>query len=158
MSMSSTHPNALADKTSTPAERQACCQIRKLEPLGRVLSGQRAWITGLRREQSNARADAQAVQADTQNGVALTKINPLVEWTWGDVWHYIARERIALPSIYYSHTRSVVERRIQRRRRGVGGCDQARRVQPRFDFIAAPRLSPPSTPLPTPARGLAGLA
>ena len=71
------------------ADRQACCHIRKLEPLGRALSGQRAWITGLRREQSNARAEVQAVQADTQNGVALTKINPLVEWTWGDVWHYI---------------------------------------------------------------------
>jgi len=86
------HPGQAAIYNSQ-AERQACCQIRKLEPLGRALSGQRAWITGLRREQSNARADVQAVQAvqaDTQNGVALTKINPLVEWTWGDVWHYIA--------------------------------------------------------------------
>jgi len=83
------HPGQAAIYRSQ-AERQACCQIRKLEPLGRALSGQRAWITGLRREQSNARADVQAVQADTQNGVALTKINPLIEWTWGDVWHYIA--------------------------------------------------------------------
>ena len=55
-----------------------------------ALAGQRAWITGLRREQSNARAEVQAVQNDVQNGVALSKINPLVEWTWGDVWHYIA--------------------------------------------------------------------
>ena len=83
------HPGQAAIYRSQ-AERQSCCQIRKLEPLGRALIGQRAWITGLRREQSNARADVQAIQADTQNGVALTKINPLVEWTWGDVWHYIA--------------------------------------------------------------------
>ena len=83
------HPGQAAIYRSQ-AQRQACCQIRKLEPLGRALRGQRAWITGLRREQSNARADVQAVQADTQNGVALSKINPLVEWTWGDVWHYIA--------------------------------------------------------------------
>ena len=83
------HPGQAAIYRSQ-ADRQACCHIRKLEPLGRALVGQRAWIPGLRREQSNARADVQAIQADTQNGVALTKINPLVEWTWGDVWHYIA--------------------------------------------------------------------
>jgi phosphoadenosine phosphosulfate reductase len=83
------HPGQAAIYSSQ-ADRKACCHIRKLEPLGRALSGLRAWITGLRREQSNTRAEVQAVQADTQNGVALTKINPLVEWTWGDVWHYIA--------------------------------------------------------------------
>ena len=37
-------------------DRKACCHIRKLEPLSRALKGQRAWITGLRREQSSARA------------------------------------------------------------------------------------------------------
>ena len=83
------HPGQAAIYNSQ-AERQACCQIRKLEPLGRALAGQRAWITGLRREQSNARAEVQAVQNDVQNGLTLSKINPLVEWTWGDVWHYIA--------------------------------------------------------------------
>ena len=83
------HPGQAAIYNSQ-VERQACCHIRKLEPLGRALAGQRAWITGLRREQSNVRAEVQAVQDDVQNGVALTKINPLVEWTWGDVWHYIA--------------------------------------------------------------------
>ena len=41
------HPGQAAIYRSQ-AERQACCQIRKLEPLGRALSGQRAWITGLR--------------------------------------------------------------------------------------------------------------
>ncbi len=87
------HPGQAAIYRSA-SERQACCQIRKLEPLGRALTGQRAWITGLRRAQSNARAEVQAVQADAQNGVALTKINPLVEWTWGDVWHYIANHQV----------------------------------------------------------------
>jgi len=83
------HPGQAAIYHSS-AERQACCQIRKLEPLARALVGQRAWVTGLRREQSHARADVQAEQADVHNGANLTKINPLVEWTWGDVWHYIA--------------------------------------------------------------------
>jgi phosphoadenosine phosphosulfate reductase len=65
--------------------RKACCQIRKLEPLERALAGQKAWITGLRREQSNARAEVPLI--DT--GAPRTKINPLANWTWGDVWHYI---------------------------------------------------------------------
>lgn len=65
--------------------RKACCQIRKLEPLERALGGQRAWITGLRKEQSAARADVPLID-ETQ---ARTKLNPLANWSWGDVWHYI---------------------------------------------------------------------
>jgi phosphoadenosine phosphosulfate reductase len=66
--------------------RKGCCHIRKVEPLQRALEGQRAWITGLRREQSNARAEVPLV--DTSEPRA--KVNPLADWTWGDVWHYIA--------------------------------------------------------------------
>lgn len=71
--------------------RKACCGIRKLEPLSRALAGQKAWITGLRREQSNARAEVPLV--DTTDA-ARTKLNPLADWTWGDVWHYIATEGV----------------------------------------------------------------
>jgi len=78
----------------TMANRKACCGIRKLEPLGRALQGQKAWITGLRREQSQARAEVSAQEADVTNGVAITKLNPLVDWTWGDVWHYIAANNV----------------------------------------------------------------
>jgi phosphoadenosine phosphosulfate reductase len=67
--------------------RKACCGIRKLEPLSRMLAGRSAWVTGLRREQSDARGGVQAVQADEQG---RAKINPLVDWTWADVWHYLA--------------------------------------------------------------------
>jgi phosphoadenosine phosphosulfate reductase len=70
--------------------RKACCQIRKVEPLERALAGQKAWITGLRREQSQARADVP--QVDTTE--ARIKLNPLADWTWGDVWHYIQRHRV----------------------------------------------------------------
>lgn len=70
--------------------RKACCQIRKLEPLERALAGQRAWITGLRREQSNARADVPQLDVSDVPKNGRTKINPLADWTWGDVWHYIA--------------------------------------------------------------------
>src|SRR3954464_1567870 len=67
--------------------RKACCGIRKMEPLERALAGQKAWITGLRREQSNARAEVPRV--DTSDAKRV-KLNPLADWTWGDVWHYIS--------------------------------------------------------------------
>ncbi|HNV59781.1 MAG TPA: phosphoadenylyl-sulfate reductase [Rhodoferax sp.] len=72
------------------ALRKACCGIRKMEPLERALKGKDAWITGLRREQSGARADVPLV--DTSEPRA--KINPLANWTWGDVWHYIAENGV----------------------------------------------------------------
>lgn len=72
------------------ALRKACCQVRKLEPLERALAGQRAWITGLRREQSNARAEVPQIDVSDVPKNGRVKINPLADWTWGDVWHYIA--------------------------------------------------------------------
>ena len=68
------------------ALRKACCGIRKMEPLARALEGKQAWITGLRREQSAARADVPLIDRSEPR----VKFNPLSEWTWGDVWHYIA--------------------------------------------------------------------
>jgi sulfate adenylyltransferase subunit 2 len=38
------------------------------------------------------------------------RVFPLSNWTELDVWHYISRERLSLPSIYYAHEREVVER------------------------------------------------
>ena len=72
--------------------RKACCDIRKMEPLERALAGKKAWITGLRREQSGARADVPLI--DTTNA-ERTKLNPLANWTWGDVWHYINVNSVA---------------------------------------------------------------
>ena len=66
--------------------RKSCCHLRKVEPLARALEGQRAWITGLRREQSAARAEVPLVDRSEPR----TKFNPLAAWTWGDVWHHIA--------------------------------------------------------------------
>ena len=73
------------------ALRKACCQIRKMEPLSRALAGKDAWITGLRREQSGARAEVPLI--DTSDA-ARVKINPLANWTWGDVWHFIGTQKI----------------------------------------------------------------
>ncbi|MDD5028420.1 MAG: phosphoadenylyl-sulfate reductase [Rhodoferax sp.] len=76
------------------ALRKACCGIRKMEPLGRALAGKSAWITGLRREQSGARADVPQIEHDAIGDVQRIKYNPLSEWTWGDVWFYIAQNRV----------------------------------------------------------------
>jgi phosphoadenosine phosphosulfate reductase len=73
------------------ALRKACCQIRKMEPLSRALAGKSAWITGLRREQSDARAEVPLI--DTSDA-ARVKLNPLANWTWGDVWFYIADNKL----------------------------------------------------------------
>ena len=72
------------------ALRKACCGIRKMEPLERALAGQKAWITGLRREQSSARADVPPIDTGDVPKNGRIKVNPLADWTWGDVWHYIA--------------------------------------------------------------------
>lgn len=71
--------------------RKACCGVRKLEPLGRMMAGRTAWITGLRREQSDARGEVAAFEAD---GQGRTKVNPLVDWSWADVWHYISTNEV----------------------------------------------------------------
>jgi len=70
------------------AMRKACCALRKLEPLTRMLAGRSAWVTGLRREQSGDRGHVAFVEAD---GADREKINPLADWSWGDVWHCIER-------------------------------------------------------------------
>ncbi|WCK55335.1 phosphoadenylyl-sulfate reductase [Aneurinibacillus sp. Ricciae_BoGa-3] len=65
----------------------SCCNIRKVQPLTRALSGAAAWLSGLRREQSPTRAATEFVNQD--NKFKSIKICPLIHWTWDDVWNYI---------------------------------------------------------------------
>ena len=74
--------------------RKACCQVRKLEPLAEALEGQRAWVTGLRREQSSNRAEVPLMDRTDEAAKGQIKLNPLANWTWGDVWHYIAINKV----------------------------------------------------------------
>ncbi len=69
--------------SSNPA---LCCQLRKVEPLTRSLSGYEAWITGVRRDEGPTRADTPWVTWDAKNG--LVKVNPLASWTFDDVLDY----------------------------------------------------------------------
>ena len=79
---------------NTVSQRKQCCDIRKMEPLARALGGKKAWITGLRREQSHARAEVPQVDTSEFATRGLTKFNPLADWTQGDVWHYVAVHRV----------------------------------------------------------------
>ena len=72
--------------------RKRCCQVRKIEPLKRALTGLDAWVCGLRSEQSATRSDLDRVVVDEQFG--LIKISPLADWTTQQVWDYIKQHDI----------------------------------------------------------------
>jgi len=67
--------------------RRECCRIRKVEPLGRALAGNKAWVTGQRRAQSATRTSLMVEEDDP--GHFMTKFNPLADWSEQDVWNYI---------------------------------------------------------------------
>jgi phosphoadenosine phosphosulfate reductase len=89
------------------ALRKACCHIRKMEPLARALAGKKAWVTGLRREQSGARADVDLVDRSELESKNLLKYNPLANWSWGDVWHYIATRQVPYNPLHDQFTPSI---------------------------------------------------
>lgn len=70
--------------------RQACCETRKVEPLGRALEGAAAWITGMRADQSPFRAGTPLAAYDEARRVL--KFNPLFDWSREEVLAF-ARQR-----------------------------------------------------------------
>ncbi len=65
----------------------ACCRMRKVEPLGKALSGYTAWVTGIRRVEAPTRANAPVISFDEAFG--LVKINPLAAWSDEQMQDYI---------------------------------------------------------------------
>ncbi|MGB0098942.1 MAG: phosphoadenylyl-sulfate reductase, partial [Nocardioides sp.] len=72
--------------------RLGCCDVRKVQPLRRALAGKRAWLTGLRREQSALRRDLSVESWDESYG--LHKFSPMLDWTSDQVWSYIHEHRV----------------------------------------------------------------
>jgi phosphoadenosine phosphosulfate reductase len=70
----------------------ACCGMRKVEPLERALGQVDAWITGLRRDQSPGRAGTPKLGWDERNG--KWKAAPLADWSEKDVWRYIGEHDV----------------------------------------------------------------
>ncbi len=79
--------------------RLLCCNVRKVAPIRRMLDGLDAWFTGLRRDHWASRANIRKVEIDHDHG-ALTKINPLADWTHEEVWDYIRSNDIPFHPLY----------------------------------------------------------
>ena len=79
--------------------RHACCFIRKVEPLGRAVSGLDAWITGMRREQSVTRTQTAALESDPLHP-GVVKVNPLIDWTGEQVWEYLREHDIPYNALH----------------------------------------------------------
>jgi len=78
--------------------RKGCCYVRKVEPLRRALAGRKAWITGLRAQQSATREGLPVQEFDAGNG--LEKFSPLADWSEAEVWAYIKRHSVPYNALH----------------------------------------------------------
>lgn len=69
-----------------------CCELRKIEPNRRALVGKTCWVSGLRRDQSEGRADTPIVAWNEK--FAVVKLNPLANWSEKQTWEYILANNI----------------------------------------------------------------
>jgi phosphoadenosine phosphosulfate reductase len=79
--------------------RLRCCEIRKVDPLKKVLVDLDAWFTGLRRDQWASRSNIRKVEIDYDHG-GLLKINPLADWMEEEVWDYIRQHDVPYNALY----------------------------------------------------------
>lgn len=77
--------------------RKACCQVRKIEPLKRALTGKKAWLVGLRESQSVTREGVGPIVWDEQFG--LYKIMPLYDWSEHKTWEYVEAKNLPYVSL-----------------------------------------------------------
>ncbi|WP_457623625.1 phosphoadenylyl-sulfate reductase [Persephonella sp.] len=78
-----------------------CCQIRKVEPLKRILEDLDVWITGMRRDQSPTRANIGKVETHKlPSGKTILKVNPIADWTRKDVWNYVNENNLPYNPLY----------------------------------------------------------
>jgi phosphoadenosine phosphosulfate reductase len=76
-----------------------CCYLRKVIPLEQSLEPYDAWITGVRREETDARTSTRVVQWDSRR--QMVKVNPIIEWTQRDVDDYIAANGVLVNPLVY---------------------------------------------------------
>lgn len=70
----------------------ACCAMRKVEPLERALAPYDAWASGIRRDESPTRATTGVVEWDARR--SKVKVNPIAAWTQDDVDTYVAEHGV----------------------------------------------------------------
>ena len=79
------------DNTLHQFNTDACCHVRKVEPLERALSKFDGWITGRKRYQGSTR---QAVEFFEAEGTTRIKVNPLAHWGREDLEEYMVENRL----------------------------------------------------------------
>ncbi|HEY3239396.1 MAG TPA: phosphoadenylyl-sulfate reductase [Acidimicrobiia bacterium] len=77
----------------------ACCAARKVAPMERYLATKSAWVSGVRRDETPARAGARALEWDAARGIV--KVNPLLAWSAADVERYVADHDLPVNPLRY---------------------------------------------------------
>ena len=75
-------------------DANACCAMRKVEPLQRSLKNYELWFTGVRRDEAPTRANTPLVVWDDRNG--LVKVNPVAAWSYDEILTYAAENKVVL--------------------------------------------------------------
>ena len=83
--------------------RNLCCEIRKVRPLERKLHELDAWVTGLRRDQNDSRADVRKVESSG----GKVKVSPLADWTADQVNAYLLQHDVPMHPLYTACYRSI---------------------------------------------------
>ncbi|MGC8744187.1 MAG: phosphoadenylyl-sulfate reductase [Verrucomicrobiia bacterium] len=87
-----------------------CCTIRKVIPLQNHLANLDCWITGLRRQQSQTRADIRIIEIytfDESEKKEIVKVNPLANWSREQVWEYIKKHNIPYNKLHDKGYKSI---------------------------------------------------
>jgi len=80
-------------------KRELCCRIRKVEPLSRFLAGLDAWVTGLRRDQSDARKNTPKLEIDRAHA-GIAKLNPIADWSREQVLDYVKEHAVPINRLH----------------------------------------------------------
>ncbi len=75
-----------------------CCKIRKVDPMHEVMKEADVWITGLRRDQSKARANLRVMEWDWK--YQLLKFNPFATWSRKEIWEYIQANNVPFNKLH----------------------------------------------------------
>jgi phosphoadenosine phosphosulfate reductase len=81
-----------------------CCFIHKVQPMQKALQDMKAWISGIRRDQTSVRAHAKILELQDDG---LLKINPLLNWTKEDIKRYSQQHRLPAHPLFQRGYRSI---------------------------------------------------
>ena len=92
----------VAQSEGVPYEKNPdlCCQINKVEPLDRVLKDYGAWMSGIRRQQTDFRKSIRILEEYRRGGAELYKISPLANFTSREMWWYLKEHNIPRHPLY----------------------------------------------------------